>query len=211
MSVVELNATNNEGVDAELRWSQAPSLSFHIHVEPDGRVTELRVRAIYDPTVGLTHGMIGTRDLRSVPVGLMQRAVRTRLADHARAVRASAEHLRDVVRRGHPELEVAVLGAERGAEYAETVLAELDERPRPGAAGRGDRHYAVIAAIYVGLLDDGVKAPVAELARRLTVSPSTARNYLFTARERGLLTSVGQGRSGGVLTEAAERLLEKGA
>lgn len=73
--------------------------------------------------------------------------------------------------------------------------------------GGGDRRLAQIAARYVELIDQTDK-PNQTLADEFTISKVTVSSYLYRARERGLLTSPGQGRAGGTLTPRARALLE---
>jgi hypothetical protein len=79
---------------------------------------------------------------------------------------------------------------------------------RPGRTGKGDLHYARVAAAYVQLLDQ--PKPVVLLAKRLKLSPSQVRSILYEARRprRGLLTNPPvKGRPGGELTPKAMELL----
>ena len=62
--------------------------------------------------------------------------------------------------------------------------------------------------MYVDLLDGGNQRPVSTLAEQMHLCEKTIRNYLFKARERDLLTSVGRGVSGGELTDKAKEILD---
>jgi DNA-binding transcriptional ArsR family regulator len=62
--------------------------------------------------------------------------------------------------------------------------------------------------MYLARVGQGVESPVMELASQLGVSQKTASNYLFKARERALLTTAGQGRAGGALTDKAKEILD---
>lgn len=81
---------------------------------------------------------------------------------------------------------------------------------RTGTRGKDDRVYAHVAAQYVEILQTGVRAPLRELAERLGVGESRARNLVYEARQRGLLTATKQGVKGGRLTAKANRLIEAG-
>jgi hypothetical protein len=85
-------------------------------------------------------------------------------------------------------------------------ITEFKAHPRPGRPGRDDRDYAEIAERYVGLR--GSRAPVRDLAQHLGISTPQARNLIYEARRRDLLTRVAQGRAGGELTEKARGLLD---
>lgn len=199
MAVVEMTVEEDGGTAvAELWWKAVPHLRFDLRVAADGRVEELKVTAPPGRSVG-------SRNLREVPVGLMVRTVRKRIADHAKSVRSSADHLKGLPKRlGRPDLEVAALRAQQGADYADE-LASRWEKAANSRDRRGNTYYASVAAAYVELLAD--RAPVAALAKNLGVSASKVRNDLFAARERGLLTSTGQGRAGGELTDEAREIL----
>ncbi len=76
---------------------------------------------------------------------------------------------------------------------------------RPGRRGRGDGYYAEVAAAYVSRLDSS--SALADLADELALSPSQARNLLYAARRKGLLTEAPGGKAGGQLTDKAKDLL----
>jgi hypothetical protein len=79
------------------------------------------------------------------------------------------------------------------------------DSPRPGRRKRPRAQYAAVAAEYVKHL--GTRAPVRETAERLGYSESLVRAVLNKARGFGLLTTTGQGKAGGQLTNDAKRLL----
>jgi hypothetical protein len=71
---------------------------------------------------------------------------------------------------------------------------------------RDDRFYAMVADIYAREVRQSRHA-TDEVAKHLSVSLSRAREFVRTARERGLLTVTRQGRAGGQLTESAREIL----
>lgn len=117
--------------------------------------------------------------LRSVPIG----GLRDELVRRARK-RASSPKLRA-----------------RYRSWAEDFAAQ----PRPGSRGRDLTEYALVASAYVDAL--GRRAPIQEVANLFHLSVSQARNLVWHAREKGLLTESSPGRAGGVLTPLAIELL----
>lgn len=126
-------------------------------------------------------GGVTARLLRRVKVG--------ELLDEARSC------LRESMPQG-----VRVSGALRGLRHAADGV---------GDRGHGDRFYAERAASYVQVVADGSRSPVADLAARWHCSVATARDHIYKARERGLLTAPPPGRAGGELTDCARVLLEQ--
>ena len=189
-------------------WDAVPDAIFKLETTPDGRLVEFSVRA--KPGARLT-----ARGLRRAPLGEMERAVRSEaheLALRELDLHASpggiARRSREPVSYRPSEEEVASVVERRALAIAAFRMAnDFAERPRPGSAGRGDTHYAAVAASYVALLDAGDPRPVAALADQLHLSVTTVRNLLYKARERGLLTSAGRGRAGGQLTDKAKEML----
>lgn len=84
---------------------------------------------------------------------------------------------------------------------------EPDKRTRPRR--KGDLLRARVAERYVEVLGNTAKPKVA-LAAEMGYAVNTINRYLFDARERGFLTSHGQGRSGGDLTDLAKAILAEG-
>ena len=80
------------------------------------------------------------------------------------------------------------------------VGARLD-MSRPGRRGRTLIEYARFAAAYVDWIDTGTS--FADFADAQGLTESQARNVLYRAREKALLTSAGRGHRGGRLTEVA--------
>lgn len=80
----------------------------------------------------------------------------------------------------------------------------------PPKSGPRDWWYAQIAALYLDVIAGGSRRPRLEVAEKLGTSYSEkyVRDVLFKARERGILTGVGQGRVGGNLTDKGRRLLD---
>jgi hypothetical protein len=77
---------------------------------------------------------------------------------------------------------------------------------RPGGAGRDDRFYATWAKRYV---DADPRKRIKDLAETYSQKYGAVTQFIFDARERGLLSREGQGKSGGVLTPKALAILRK--
>lgn len=78
-----------------------------------------------------------------------------------------------------------------------------------GPRSAGDLRRARVARRYVELVATS-STPKVDLSAEMNLSPNTVNTYLHQARERGLLTSVGRGKLGGVLTPLAHEILERG-
>ena len=89
----------------------------------------------------------------------------------------------------------------------DTDAAEYRKKPRPGPAGRKDDFYAAVAAVYVDLIERGLK-PTYGVAKKYKIEYAHARDLVNEARKRGLLTRTKQGLAGGQLTAKAIALLE---
>ena len=74
-----------------------------------------------------------------------------------------------------------------------------------GRRGYPITHYGTLARRFVELC--GEPRVIERLAGEADVSVKTIERWIYTARDKGLLTSRGQGRQGGELTEACEKLL----
>lgn len=193
--VVELQDTGAaSGLRGRLTWDGAPGCAFELEITRDGRLLSLRV----DAPDG---GTLGSRLLREVPVGEMERALR-RAALPVRAARAYRTPLLTEVDSGGADAEADLL---RWRAWS----SEFVVRPRPGAAGRGDRPYAAVAACYVAAFERGEATPARAVAAELGFEETAVRNYLTKARERGLLTSAVPGRPGGQLTDKARGQLAR--
>jgi hypothetical protein len=98
---------------------------------------------------------------------------------------------------------------------ARVGLTGLPRRPpgptRPGRPRGLGLRAARLARAYVELVARGSVRPVAELAPRMRLTPSQVRDALRDARERGYLTSPGQGKRGGslVVPLAVQRALAR--
>jgi hypothetical protein len=113
----------------------------------------------------------------------------------------SGIELDDARLRGHSaDVEVAERRIERIGRIADG---------RRGRPGLDDRYYAEVARAYIGLIAAGSTAPARDLAERLEVPETTARNQVRAARRRGLLTETDRGKVGGVLTPKANELLNE--
>jgi hypothetical protein len=188
VTVDMIEQTDSGTVRALVRWGSAPGVSYVLEVMPDGRLIEFCARAD-------AAGEVSARGLRKAPLGRMQAAVRSEVAEVVEGWRWSARKR---------NVRASLM------EDIEALARDFLERERPGAAGRDDAHYAAIAAMYLDVLADpqrGTTPVLKILAERLGKSPKTVRNYLFEARERSLLTSLGRGRAGGQLTDKAKEIL----
>jgi hypothetical protein len=77
---------------------------------------------------------------------------------------------------------------------------------RPGRAGRDDRFYATWSKRYV---EADPRRRIRDLEETYGESYGAITQWIYDARERGLLSRTGQGRSGGVLTDKAVAILRK--
>ncbi|HEX9710690.1 MAG TPA: hypothetical protein VGB42_12095, partial [Candidatus Thermoplasmatota archaeon] len=137
------------------------------------------------------------------PGGLTARLLRRlRIGAHYRVAAEAFDRL----------AEDAVLGEDARAAVG---LAKLPQRPpgpsRPGRPRGLGLRAARLARAYVELVARGSVRPVAELAPRVRLTPSQVRDALRDARERGYLTSPGQGKRGGslVVPLAVQRVLAR--
>lgn len=79
------------------------------------------------------------------------------------------------------------------------------DQKHPGRAGRDDLFYAVVASAYVSMAASGT--PVKGLAALSGLADTQVRDLVSEARRRELLSRMGRGKAGGVLTPKAQRLL----
>jgi hypothetical protein len=189
----------DDGVRASLQWPVEPVLAIRLTLRSDSSIAELILTT--------EDGSIGSRMLRDLPIGEMRRAVRAALDQRSEAARSEAQARLESLS-ARPDLAVAMVGQLEWAGRAAAIASAFVDRPRTGPAGRSDREYAAIAAVYVRHLGDA--QPVERAAEQLGLTPKSVRNYLYRARERGVLTSAGRGRAGGELTEYGCQLLEEG-
>lgn len=181
----------NGNLAGEVRWSATPEVTYSLEITPGGVVIEFTARS----DSGLTW-----RRVRPAPLGEMKRALRHRAVEDA-----------DLLA-GAPEV-VTLTSSKWGtvpAYWTKTNPARMawERAARDLETKPTDVKHASIAAMYVRLLDEKEPRPVVALAQQLHLGHKTVRNYLFTARERGLLTSAGRGVAGGQLTDKARRLLD---
>jgi hypothetical protein len=83
---------------------------------------------------------------------------------------------------------------------------------RPGRAGRDDRWYAIWAKRYADRAAKS-KSPIRDLAEIYGEHYGAVAQWIYDARDRGLLSRAGdtqQGRRGGTLTPKALAILRKG-
>lgn len=69
-------------------------------------------------------------------------------------------------------------------------------RRRPGGGGYGREHFEQVATAYRAALATSPRAPMKELARRLSTSEATARRWVQRARDMGLLGASQPGKAG---------------
>ena len=197
VTLVRCAEGNSGTIIGDLRWAGAPEIAFHLELTKDGRLLEWR--AVADEGAS-----IGVRQLREVPIGAMERALRSYISEEIPLTRRIYNT---------PQLAVisptAVPDADSAAELRKwrELAADFARRPRPGVKGRSDESYAALAACYVAAFERGEMSPVRAVARELGIGETTIRNLLTKARERGLLTATEPGRAGGALTHKASRLL----
>lgn len=197
MSVTDWRQTSQGHIVGELRWGAAPGAAFRLELAPDGRLVELQARA--DAGTSLS-----ARQLRAAPIGAMERAVRREVGGFGDLVSELAGVFRDLADRfGMNE----AAGMATDWEQWSRSLDDFRDRPRTGPAGRSDKSYAVLAALYIQFIDGGEARPVRAVASRLGMSEKTVQNHLYKAREKGFLTSRGRGRAGGQLTDKAKEIL----
>ncbi len=206
VTVLALHDNEDGNLIGELRWSAAPGAVFTLELTPDGRLIEWRARADSGQT-------LSARRLRAAPIGGMERALRRHVSRHVETLheRLSATYSIGKLVGGKIVVRPATSAerAEKQKRLQEAVdrLADFVERPRTGPVGRSDRSYAAVAALYVEAVAQGSSRPVHVVADRMQLAEKTIQNYLFKARERGLLTSLGRGKAGGQLTDKAKEML----
>jgi hypothetical protein len=115
--------------------------------------------------------------------------------------------INEVYRRAHRHLGTPDVAAALGR--VPRPKDDFTRVPRPGRRGRSDLSYARWAAHYVKL--EGRPKRLQVLARQHKVKEQTARDILYQARRRGLLTEAPPGKAGGELTDKARKILERGA
>lgn len=197
MTLLDWHHTAKDHVTGRVRWSAAPGAVFFLELARDGRLVEWRATADEGRS-------LSARQLRAAPIGAMEREIRREVGAVSDVFQQVAAVIARVEDRWGIDLDRAV--ADLSAIWAKS-LTDFAERPRTGPAGRGDRAYAELAALYVSLVDSGEPRPIRAVAGRVGLAEKTVQNHLFKARERGLLTSLGRGRAGGLLTDKAKEIL----
>lgn len=197
MTVLRWGETPAGNVTGRVAWASAPGAVFDLVITREGLLIEWCARA--DDGRSLS-----ARQLRSAPVGAMERAIRREVASTSDVMRDYSRLMLDLGARFG--IDVDRTDAAESASWARS-LADFAERPRTGPSGRSDRSYATLAALYVRLVEEGEQRPIHAVADRLGLAKKTVQNHLFKARERGLLTSAGRGRAGGRLTDKAKEML----
>lgn len=95
-----------------------------------------------------------------------------------------------------------------------TFTADMQEPAATPKRGRpaiySDEFYANLLKDYVQRVAQGSPRPTADVAKRRRLPAAKVRDLLHAARQRGLLSSSGQGRSGGQLTPKALAILNPG-
>ena len=203
VAVEDWQQTKDGSVVGKVRWAAAPGAVFLLEITSDGRLVKCWATA--DEGKALS-----ARQLRAAPVGAMERSIRREVAGTGEAMQTFTTLYRGLVERWLPEgsaERAELLDQAAGLPEFARSLADFAERPRTGPAGRDDRSYAALAALYVRLINDGEQRPIRAVADRLGLAEKTVQNHLFKARERGLLTSLGRGRAGGQLTDKAKEIL----
>jgi hypothetical protein len=114
--------------------------------------------------------------------------------------------INEVYRRAHQHLGTPDVAAALGR--VPRPKDDFTRVPRPGRRGRSDLSYARWAAHYVKL--EGRPKRLQVLARQHKVKEQAARDILYQARRRGLLTTAPPGKAGGELTDKARKVLERG-
>ncbi len=88
-----------------------------------------------------------------------------------------------------------------------------ESRPERNPAARSRwtaAQYVDLAARYAAKVQEGRRAPVAELAREMEYSPARIRQALTHARAQGWLTETPRRRAGGTLTDAGLAIARSG-
>jgi hypothetical protein len=163
------------------------------------RVTEIRIRSAGGSSLEDAQGPAGPKPEypfvpgRSVPSGGIT-------GDVLRKVSFNALH--DAIGKDNASAETL---AHHGLDPDQDFLRVR----RPGRRGRDDGFYAAWADRYVSKCMT-TRRPLPELAQEWHYKESTIRDFVEQARKRGLLVGGSPGRAGGVLSEKAEEILQKG-
>ena len=161
-------------------------------------------------TVPTPNGGITTRALRKVPLGAVERQARQYMRELALGNLDDAKAQLTITDTDVTIVQPLYRGGGAGSAWAIAAQAAVDaaaiEIVRTGQRGTDDLVYAKAAALYVTLLTK--PKPIERMAETMICSISQARNLVAKARDRDLLTRVGQGRVGGELTAKAIDLLK---
>jgi hypothetical protein len=109
-----------------------------------------------------------------------------------------------------------VLGQKPGA-IAATFARSLDLERRPigrppkSKAARRDVELATVAFHYAEAVGRGSRSPIKDIASKLNLSVTSARDAKFRAVEKGYLTGTQERKAAGALTARAIRILEEAA
>jgi len=132
----------------------------------------------------LAPGAVTAIGLRSIPLSAIENACRKRLA---REIRQLRKH------------------------EVQSLLVTLDTESLEASdfldLTTADQLYLTTAAKYVDALGKGTSRPLEALAVKLERTPSSVRNLLYMARQRGFLTESPRGKAGGHLTNKAKEYL----
>lgn len=128
---------------------------------------------------------IGSRLVRSIPIG-----------DLVRVARAAVLDFTEYIAEGFT-------GA-RAEQLAGQIRALRGDTRRPGRRGHDDRYYAELAVAYGAWQSTPDNLEV--LARQVHLTVSGLRAALHTARTKGFLTNAPPGRAGGMATDRAREL-----
>jgi hypothetical protein len=174
--------------------TRRPGLFLALTLQLDGSETVERFEVWRQHQTGPAQFDIGTRLLRSVPLGRLARAALLEL-------RRRADHGTD------PRF---WQGDPAGQEQAMLQSLALRSEPigghtRPGRRGHPDDYYAQLAVDYQDWLRTGER--LAGLAERHHMSESALRAALHTARRKDFLTPALRGRAGGTATDKARAVL----
>lgn len=207
------------------RWSvvtlpDLPGWEVGVYLDADGALAGFRVEPYGEawgrmiastPARGLTVQVIRKIRLNEVEREA-RKALRARLAydllDAQTVITASDQS--GTVIAAFPLLDGGGPGSELAIDAEDRLKRVPLQVRRTGRKGTDERVYAEAAAVYARLVSEGPK-PIERMAEELTCSKAQARNLVAKAREKSLLTKVGQGKAGGELTQKAHDILKGSA
>ena len=181
-------------VIAEVKVSSHPGWKISVTyraVETQLTLVEIRVHSrlrsvapLNSLAGALEPGAVTAIGLRSIPLSAIENACRKRLA---REIRQLRKH------------------------EVQSLLVTLDTESLEARdfldLTTADQLYLTTAAKYVDALGKGTSRPLEALAVKLERTPSSVRNLLYMARQRGFLTESPRGKAGGHLTNKAKEYL----